>query len=60
MGLFQRSCEGGIQMACVNLGVGFALGQGVQKDLGRARALFSKACDAGEDSGCKAQAQLPR
>ena len=38
---------------CVTLGVMYADGDGVEKDLGKAAQLYKKACDGGEMLGCR-------
>ncbi|HEY8080059.1 MAG TPA: tetratricopeptide repeat protein [Labilithrix sp.] len=40
------------QSSCVNLGIMFANGAGVPKDLGKAATLFQGACNAGIAAGC--------
>jgi hypothetical protein len=36
----------------------YANGEGVQQDYSKAAELFKKACDLGEERGCKAYAKL--
>ncbi|MGD0799755.1 MAG: serine/threonine-protein kinase [Terracidiphilus sp.] len=50
--LFDQACTMGTPVACDNLGVMYANGNGVAKDDGHAATLYSKACDAGDALGC--------
>ncbi len=38
--------------ACNNLGVFYTYGKGVRQDKAKARELFGKACDMGNQKGC--------
>ena len=51
--LFKKACDGGEMRGCVTLGVMYADGDGVEKDLGKAAQLYKKACDGGEMLGCR-------
>ena len=44
--------NGGKMLGCTNLGVCYAIGNGVGQDASKAAALFQKACDGGEMGGC--------
>ena len=48
----KKACDGGNMRGCSNLGSRYAIGNGVEKDLGKAAELFKKACDGGEMLGC--------
>ncbi len=45
--------ELGNMNGCYNLGVLYANGDGVREDKVKAKELFGKACDGGDDYGCK-------
>jgi len=47
-----KSCDAGIAHCCENLARSYGRGDGVAKDLDKARALRQKACDR-EKSSCK-------
>ncbi|MCI7024230.1 MAG: hypothetical protein MR964_08450, partial [Campylobacter sp.] len=48
----KKACDGGDMLGCSNLGSRYAIGNGVEKDLGKAVELFKKACDGGNMPGC--------
>jgi hypothetical protein len=51
----QRACDDGEALACLNLGSILVNGQDVlriQKDLGKAKALFERSCRAGNADAC--------
>ena len=48
----KKACDGGEMLGCSNLGSRYAIGNGVEKDLGKAVELFKKACDGGNMRGC--------
>jgi hypothetical protein len=50
--LYRDACEAGNATACTNLGVLYAQGRGVTKDVGRARELYEQGCDDGNATGC--------
>ncbi|MCI6343253.1 MAG: sel1 repeat family protein [Campylobacter sp.] len=50
--LYKKACDGGNMSGCFNLGIMYANGNGVEKDLGKAAELFKKACDSGNMRGC--------
>ncbi|MCI6564383.1 tetratricopeptide repeat protein, partial [Campylobacter sp.] len=50
--LYKKACDGGNMSGCFNLGIMYANGNGVEKDLGKAVELFKKACDGGNMRGC--------
>ncbi|HXO86157.1 MAG TPA: tetratricopeptide repeat protein [Gemmatimonadales bacterium] len=54
----ETACNGNLGSACVMLGIGYQNGSGVTQDLGRAEALFAKACDTGVSLGCQQREQL--
>ena len=45
--LFKKACDGGEMRGCRYLGIMYANGKGVEKDLGKAAELYKKACDGG-------------
>jgi len=47
------ACDEGIVVACVDLAGRAERGDGVKKDLARATALFTKACDGGHAESCR-------
>lgn len=55
--LFGIACDGGIQSACVNLGISYYDGTGVKQDQAKGVALFTAACEHETDQqakGCSA------
>jgi len=46
---FQLSCVPGNPWGCTMLGQAYALGEGVERDIGRARTYFQMACDEAPD-----------
>ncbi|MCI7024032.1 MAG: sel1 repeat family protein, partial [Campylobacter sp.] len=48
----KKACDSGDMLGCSNLGSRYAIGNGVEKDLGKAVELFKKACDGGNMPGC--------
>ena len=48
----KKACDSGNMLGCSNLGSRYAIGNGVEKDLGKAVELFKKACDGGNMRGC--------
>ena len=46
------ACRGGNAAACIEAGVAYHEGDGVEQDAERALTLFAKACDAGLGLGC--------
>jgi hypothetical protein len=50
--LFNKACDAGSAVSCVNLGYMYENGQGVTRDDSHAAALYSKGCDAGNALGC--------
>ena len=49
----KKSCDQGAANACIQLGVIYADGSGVERDNQKALALFSKACEMGDAVGCR-------
>ncbi|MDY3672983.1 MAG: tetratricopeptide repeat protein, partial [Campylobacter sp.] len=45
---FKKACDGGDMSGCYNLGIMYASGNGVEKDLGKAAELYKKVCDGGD------------
>ncbi|MFO0594340.1 MAG: tetratricopeptide repeat protein [Myxococcaceae bacterium] len=45
-------CQKGVAAACTNLGLKYATGNGVARDLVKAKALYEKACDGHDAVGC--------
>lgn len=56
--LFKKACDGGLAIACINVGKLYQNGQGTRLDLEKAAEYFGKACDAKYDEGCKRYSQL--
>ena len=50
--LTQKSCDGGVMLACSNLAATYYLGVGIAKDEPKANTLDRQACDGGEPRGC--------
>jgi hypothetical protein len=48
----EKACERNVAGACVNLGILYTDGKGVERDLKRTGALYRKACDLGDKPGC--------
>ena len=57
-GVSQVECDKGSLDECVTLGLAYQWAIGLPKDVGRAAALFKKACDGGEQSGCTQAKEL--
>lgn len=55
---FDRACESGLLVACVNQGAMLLVGEGAGRDRLRAHDLFTKACDGGDPGGCGESATL--
>jgi TPR repeat protein len=58
--LFNRACGDGESLAGASLGYMYANGEGVDRDVAHAKALFRSACASGDEIGCDAEAQLAR
>ncbi len=56
--LTQKSCDGGVMLACSNLAATYYLGVGIAKDEPKAMALDRQACDGGEPRGCAGAAVI--
>jgi TPR repeat protein/serine/threonine protein kinase len=52
---FQRACDGGLTVACVNAGALFYAGRGTARDRDRAEKLFADSCFRGDASACGEQ-----
>jgi hypothetical protein len=50
--LFAQACDGGDLSGCVNLGVGYERGEGIEQDASMAFTLYEYACNAGDMLGC--------
>ena len=50
--LFEKACELGDMLGCVDHGQSLLVGRGTTRDAERARALFVKACTSNNSSGC--------
>ena len=48
----ERACRQGNTNECLAAGIQFHDGEGVDIDLGKAKAFFAKACDGGDANGC--------
>ncbi|PAF48116.1 hypothetical protein BKH46_02050 [Helicobacter sp. 12S02634-8] len=48
----KTNCAAGDLESCANLGVKYALGQEVKKDMSGAKSLFEKSCQGGNPTGC--------
>ncbi|CAN5878401.1 hypothetical protein BH11MYX3_BH11MYX3_26370 [soil metagenome] len=60
MALFQRACDLGSEGGCSNAAVGYLLGEGVPKDLERARKMLTETCDRDDATGCRNLAVMYR
>jgi uncharacterized protein len=54
----ERACDAGAGNACYRLAKMFAEGDGVTKDLDRAKQVFEKGCDSGATLACDAMIEL--
>src|SRR5882672_4273775 len=54
----RKECDAGSADRCRRLGVTYAFGQGVDKDEGRATALYGQACDMGDGPACVFAGQM--
>jgi hypothetical protein len=50
---FEKGCKEGSARACAGLAELYTAGKGVGKDPAKAKQLFAKACNAGDDKACK-------
>lgn len=50
--IFERACEAGSSYSCLNLGVMYDRGQGVEVDKHKAGLLYAKACKLGDIEAC--------
>jgi uncharacterized protein len=50
---FEKGCKEGSARACAGLAELYKGGKGVDKDAAKAKELFAKACNAGDDKACK-------
>jgi len=50
--LYQQSCTAGFTRGCGLLGEAYISGEGVPRDLTKARQILEGACDAGYAPGC--------
>ena len=50
---FEKGCKEGSARACGALGELYKAGKGVDKDPAKAKELFAKACNAGDDKACR-------
>ena len=50
--LFKKACNGREMPSCSNLGIMYANGNGVEKNVKKAMDLYKKACDGGNMLGC--------
>ncbi|CAN5256602.1 hypothetical protein BH09MYX1_BH09MYX1_55200 [soil metagenome] len=55
---FDKACDMGLLMACVNEGALILVGQGGPRDRARAQGFFQRACDGGDPGGCGESATL--
>ncbi len=51
-------CDDGNAFGCYILGVSYYNGKGVKQSYFKANKLYKKACELGEESGCKNYAKL--
>jgi TPR repeat protein len=49
---YTKACDGGIAVACYELGNLYLKGSGVKQDTARSVELLKKACAAGDQRGC--------
>lgn len=54
----KKACDFGLLLGCTKLGVLHELGSGVARDVPRAIALYTEACEGGESGGCYNAARL--
>ncbi len=50
--LFERACDGDDGLGCMSLGAMYLHGNGVKKDVAKAKTLLSKSCRLGTQSAC--------
>ena len=48
-----KGCKVGSARACAGLAELYKAGKGVDKDAAKAKELFGKACNGGDDKACK-------
>jgi hypothetical protein len=53
-----KACDGGAAGSCGMLGLAYQYGKGVKQDYSKAKELFGKDCDLGEQLGCDSYAKL--
>jgi TPR repeat protein len=58
--IYEIECNSGRLEFCVHAGYGFYTGQGMERDLKRARALYQKGCAAPGDLACISLAEMMR
>ncbi|MEM6412167.1 MAG: toll/interleukin-1 receptor domain-containing protein [Pseudomonadota bacterium] len=49
---YEQACDGSQYRGCINLGLLYGQGLGVDRDYGRARELYEQGCDGGEARSC--------
>ncbi len=49
----EKGCKEGSARACASLGELYKAGKGVDKDPAKAKEMFAKACNGGDDKACK-------
>ncbi|MGB0507348.1 MAG: tetratricopeptide repeat protein [Pikeienuella sp.] len=60
MTLWTKSCDGGNALGCANLGYMYDQALGVDRDLAKARALYTQACDMNESWACNRLAEMDK
>lgn len=56
----KKSCDGEDNEGCFNLGVIYEKGEGVEKNYQKALDFYDRACDLGNNLGCKNYILLKR
>lgn len=60
MEFYQKTCRLDYVLGDVNLGVAYANGEGIRRDLDKALGLFGKACDLKSELECQNYAKLKK
>ena len=50
---FSKACDGGIALACSNIGYMYKIGDGVTRDATKALEYLKKACSLGMAQACR-------
>jgi uncharacterized protein len=57
---YSRACDAGSMQACHNVAANYANGERTGRDLGRAKLMFTHACDQGFQDSCEAKQSMER